>query len=656
MKSRPPDDLSAPRSRAARLTTQTLAAVTRLLPVGIGVVDEGGRFVSLNEIGLKIYGLQSILDGPESLEEYLELFPLYALDGRQLAYDERPVARALNGETVIDQEVSMRRYSDREERILSFSAELFRGREQKSVVFVVHDITERMFATSELIKAHGLIQSITQGTDDLIAAQDVDYRFVFYNDAYKREFQKLWGTAIEPGTSMIDAMAPWPEEQEKAMALWRRALDGESYNITMDFGPTEKEKQVYDLRFNPIYDTNRQLIGAAHILSNVTERVQTQEALERSEMALREIDRRKDEFLATLAHELRNPLAPVRSGIELLRDSVDDQSTLDMMERQMSHLVHLVNDLLDVSRINSGKITLNREPVSLAEVVRSAREATDAAFESSPRAISVQVANNLPLVDGDPVRLVQMVSNLIGNSIKFTAPDGRIRVTADVEGDFVRIAVGDDGVGIAAEKLPRVFDLFNQGDAVEGSGLGIGLTLVRDLAILHGGRVQAVSAGLDQGSEFQIHVPIARDQATGTAGGPSMGKRAELNGRRIVIVDDNKDAALALVALLRRHGAETSAFFDGETALDQIDKLQPDTVLLDIGLPGMDGYQVAKQLRSRKGGDRLVLIAVTGWSKSEQAGDEKMFDHHMVKPVPLQALLERLTGTSAEASSASSEH
>jgi CheY-like chemotaxis protein len=305
-----------------------------------------------------------------------------------------------------------------------------------------------------------------------------------------------------------------------------------------------------------------------------------------------------------------------------------------------------------VSRINSGKITLNREAVSLAAVVRSAREATDAAFESSPRAISVKVAANLPLVDGDPVRLVQMVSNLIGNSIKFTGPDGRIRITANVEGDFVRVAIGDDGIGISAEKLPRVFDLFNQGDAVEGSGLGIGLTLVRDLAILHGGRVQAVSAGLGQGSEFQIYLPIARDQATSTNKGRSTQKQSELTGRRIAIVDDNKDAALALVALLRRHGAETSAFFDGESALDQIDKLQPDTVLLDIGLPGKDGYEVARELRSRKGGDCPLLIAITGWSKSEQPGDEGIFDHHMVKPVQLQALLERLSGTSADASSA----
>jgi signal transduction histidine kinase/CheY-like chemotaxis protein len=627
----------------ARLSTEALTALTRVMPVGVGLVDGDGRFVSLNDIGLSIFGLESIAAAPDDLDDYEQLFPMRSLDGRLLAKNERPVARALRGESVVDAEVLMQRHSDHRERLLSISAELLPGRESRLAIFVVHDITDRMLATRELIQAHALIQGITQGTDDLIAAEDSEFRYIFFNDAYEKEFRRLWGTDLEPGMSMLELLAPWPEERDKAKELWQRALSGESFSITADFGQSEARREVYDLRFNPIYDSEGKLIGAAHILRNVTQREEMQDALEHSEEMLRENDRRKDEFLATLAHELRNPLAPIRSGIELLRPRLEDNSIIDMMDRQMTHLVRLVDDLLDLSRISRGKVALRIESVDVADIVESASESVRALFETEVRTLLLEVPEGLPKVRADYVRSVQMLANLLSNAFKFTQERGRIEVSARADGDFVRLNVRDDGAGIAQGKIDRVFELFNQADATEGSGLGIGLTLVRSLAEQHGGHVTAASAGEGRGSEFAIFLPRSDRENVRLAGRDAQ-KQGRLDGISLLIVDDNEDAAQSLGMLLEALGASVRCVYDGAAALLAVDEQAPDTVLLDIGLPDINGHDVARRIRRKHAPGEVRLVAVTGWAQSQGRNRDQAFafDAHLVKPVSIDDILEVL--------------
>jgi signal transduction histidine kinase/ActR/RegA family two-component response regulator len=376
--------------------------------------------------------------------------------------------------------------------------------------------------------------------------------------------------------------------------------------------------------------------------------------------ALREGDRRKDEFLATLAHELRNPMAPLRNAMRLLRMSEGkpvDPAVCEMMDRQLTHMVRLVDDLLEVSRITHGKIELRTQRVRLDDVMRSALETSRPMIERARH----EVVTSLPLdaleVDADPVRLAQVFGNLLNNAVKYTAAGGRIIFSARRDKGDAVISVRDDGAGIPADMLSRVFDLFTQVGGTRGSadgGLGIGLALVRQLVALHGGEVEARSAGSGRGSEFLVRLPLRMGTprsvpvqvvhaAADTGADASRAANVAaptLSLPRLLIVDDNEDAADSIAALLRARGAETHVVHDGPSALAAMHRVQPQAVLLDIGLPGMSGYDVARQIRSDSAFRDVVLIALTGWGQpqdrmqSEDAG----FDEHLVKPVELEVL------------------
>jgi signal transduction histidine kinase/CheY-like chemotaxis protein len=368
--------------------------------------------------------------------------------------------------------------------------------------------------------------------------------------------------------------------------------------------------------------------------------------------ALQEGDRRKDEFLATLAHELRNPMAPLRNALRLLRMSEGrpmDPAVCEMMDRQLSHMVRLVDDLLEVSRITHGKIELRMQRVRLDDVMRSALETSRPMIEKAHH----EVVTSLPLdpleVDADPVRLAQVFGNLLNNAVKYTEPGGRIVFSARRERGDAVISVRDDGAGIPLDMLPRVFDLFTQVGGTRGradGGLGIGLALVRQLVTLHGGQVEAKSAGPGRGSEFLVRLPLRQGTPRSVPVQPShvvghIAPPAPAHALpRLLIVDDNEDAADSIAALLRARGAETHVVHDGPTALAAMRRVQPQAVLLDIGLPGMSGYDVARQIRSDAAFRDVVLIALTGWGQpqdrmqSEDAG----FDEHLVKPVELELL------------------
>jgi signal transduction histidine kinase/ActR/RegA family two-component response regulator len=364
--------------------------------------------------------------------------------------------------------------------------------------------------------------------------------------------------------------------------------------------------------------------------------------LARANEALREADRRKDDFVTMLAHELRNPLAPVRNAVQMLkmpglgRDTA--REACDMMERQVAHLVRLVDDLLDVSRVTRGVIELRREHVDLAAIFAGAVEAAQPMFNARGHEAIVSMPSEPIVLDADPVRLAQVVTNLLVNAAKYTPPTGRIWLTGGRDGPDAVVRVRDSGAGIDPEFLPRVFDLFSQADrslARTRGGLGIGLMLVRRLVELHGGTVSASSPGVGQGSEFVVRLPalpagVAEchrpTETPSAAAGPA---------RRVLVVDDNVDAAESSAFLLRFSGHQVEIAHDGEAALRAVRDFRPEVVLLDIGLPGMSGYDVARELRARPECEGLVLAAVTGYGQDDdrRRAREAGFDYHLTKPL-----------------------
>jgi signal transduction histidine kinase/ActR/RegA family two-component response regulator len=378
---------------------------------------------------------------------------------------------------------------------------------------------------------------------------------------------------------------------------------------------------------------------------------------EKAEAALRADDHRKNEFLAILAHELRNPLAPIRNSIHVLRLTESGDTRIarlgEMMERQLNHLVRLVDDLLEISRITSGKIELRRERVEVASLARTAVEASRPLIDAAGHELSIETPAEPLTVEADPVRLAQVFANLLNNAAKYTDPGGRIRLGVRRSGDGVLISVRDTGTGISAEMLPRVFDLFTQVDhrSVRAQGgLGIGLTLAKSLVEMHGGTLQAHSDGLGKGSEFVVRLPLAASQRPPRECAPSDQSAGVLARLRLLVVDDNRDAADSLAVLLELLGAEVHLAYAGADALLAVEAHRPDVVLLDIGMPEMDGYEVARRIRERTGTGGPTLIALSGWGQEEdlRRTREAGFDHHLIKPADLDALKRLLTSVGGD--------
>jgi signal transduction histidine kinase len=363
---------------------------------------------------------------------------------------------------------------------------------------------------------------------------------------------------------------------------------------------------------------------------------------------LKDTDRRKDEFLATLAHELRNPLAPIGNAVQILRLRAHQDASVDelaaVMERQVKHLVRLVDDLLEMSRITRGRIELRSEQVTIESILRSAVETSRPLIDAADHQLTVTVPGEPMIVNGDPVRLAQVFANLLNNAAKYTDTGGRIWLTAYREGMAVVVSVRDSGHGIPPDMLPRVFEMFLQlpdHSARTHGGLGIGLTLVKTLIEMHGGTVRANSGGPGKGSEFIVRLPLLAD-APGLA--PSVAEPhpvpPRLASRRVLVVDDNVDAAHSLALVLRIMGLTTKVASSGPAALELLPQFKPELVFLDIGMPGMDGHAVARAIRAMPEWSGLTLVAMTGWGqdedrrRSQQAG----FNHHLIKPVDVRAL------------------
>jgi PAS domain S-box-containing protein len=408
--------------------------------------------------------------------------------------------------------------------------------------------------------------------------------------------------------------------------------------------------------------TAQQMVGVS---LDITDRKEAEAALGAQAEQLRYSDRRKDEFLATLAHELRNPLAPIRTGLGILKRAPSGESAdraRDMMDRQLGHMVRLIDDLMDLSRITRGKVELKKERVTLRSVVDSTVEATRPLIDSAAHKLSVNLPPEPVYFDVDPTRAGQIIGNLVNNAAKYTPDGGHIDITARVEGPCVVIDVKDDGLGIPKEQLASVFDMFSQVDrTLERSqgGLGIGLALVRKLLAMHEGSISVTSGGSGCGSTFTVRFPVAVELKNASPSHARQSKEHEAM-KRILVVDDNHDAAECLSMLLEISGHSTRMAHSGPDALSAAIEFQPDIAFLDIGLPGMDGYEVARRIRQDPDLHGITLVALTGWGSDEdrRRSSEAGFDHHLTKPVEtdtVESLLSAVTPSSSPFRSMSSQ-
>jgi PAS domain S-box-containing protein len=493
------------------------------------------------------------------------------------------------------------------------------------------NISDRKAAEELLSRQAAQLRLVTDAVPALIAYVDADRRYVFNNRAY----QEWFGQRPEDvhGRHMRDVIGA--AAYERIRPYVDAVLGGQRVQYEADMPYQHGGTRHIHAEYVPDLRPDGSVAGYFALVTDVTER-------KRAEEALRDADRRKDEFIAVLAHELRNPLAPIRTGLELMRVSGDKPESAarvrPMLERQVAHMVRLIDDLLDVSRITSGRIHLQRAPTPLHEVVESAVETNRAAIEAAGLALEVSLPDTSWLLDVDPTRMVQVLSNVLHNAVKFTSRGGRVTVSAAVEraggGPVAVLTVRDTGQGIAPELLPRVFDLFVQGQPAGrvSSGLGIGLALARQLVEMHGGTIEASSGGPDRGSTFAIRIPALVPAPPADAGPGEETPR--LAGSRVLVVDDNVDAAATLAGLVASLGGDARVAGDGATGLQLASEFEPHLVLLDIGMPGMDGYETCRRLRALPAGVEACIVALTGWGQPqdrERAAAEG-FDAHLTKP------------------------
>jgi PAS domain S-box-containing protein len=639
-------------AQAAANTRGELLRVT-LGSIGDAVIstDMHGRVTYLNPVAESLTGWTQ----QDALGKPLEaVFRIIKEETRDTV--ESPATRALRDGIVVGlANHTLLVTKDGVERPIDDSAAPIRDERGvvSGCVLIFRDVSERRQwerrEAARLTSAR-LLASIVESSDDAIISKSLGGIIQSWNVAAERLFGYTSEEAVGRHISLIippDRLA----EEDHIIATLRagtRIDHFETERVRKDGRPVS-----VSLTVSPIRDDDGNIVGASKIARDVTERRQMEDNLRKLAADLAEADRRKDEFLATLAHELRNPLAPLSNTLEILkRLGSSDPATrrgLDTMERQLEQLVRLVDDLLDLSRITHNRIELRKRHIELAPLIRQAVLGAQPLAHSASHAIEVSLPSEPLWLNADAVRLTQVFGNLLNNSCKYTPAGGRIRVIAQRDGTDAVVTVSDAGIGIPADKLAAIFDMFTQIDhSLEQSqgGLGIGLTLVKRLVEMHGGSVEARSDGVGQGSAFVVRLPIAIDVSEVSAPEPSESLE---NGatHRILVVDDNKDSADSLAMLLQLTGHEVFVAHDGHSALVAVELRRPDVVLLDIGLPSLNGHDVCRWIRQQPWGKTTVIIALTGWGQEEdrRRSQEAGFDGHLVKPVDhghLLALLESL--------------
>ena len=509
---------------------------------------------------------------------------------------------------------------------------------------IARDITERRRAEAERDKFVTLIEH----SADFIAMCDLDGTPFFVNRA---GLEMVGLDGIEQARNTPIAEFFFPEDQARiTQEFFPSVLDNGRGEIEIRFRHFKTggaRWMAYKVLVLP--DADGRPVGYATVSQDVTERRRLEDNLRGLATDLSEADRRKNEFLAMLAHELRNPLAPISNAVRALRSSPDAtavQSAAEILDRQVAQMSRLVDDLLDMSRITRGRIELRKERVELAPIINQAVEATRAMYRSMDHDLTVTLPDEPIHLHADPARLAQVVGNLLNNACKFTDKRGRVWLTVERHGAEATVSVRDNGIGIDAEHLPRLFDMFTQVDTSRDrshDGLGIGLTLVKTLVELQGGRVEAHSGGLGRGSEFVVRLPVLTEIAASESSGQAQEATPFLR-RRVLIVDDNADGAESLSMLLSFAGHETHVANDGLEAIGTAERLRPDAILLDIGLPGLNGYEVCRRIREQPWGRELFMVALTGWGQDDDRISSKAagFDEHIVKPADEEVLLRLL--------------
>ena len=508
------------------------------------------------------------------------------------------------------------------------------------------DVSARRAAERAHARSREELELVTRLMTIGMVQGDRQHRVVWANRAYGRWVDR----SVEQLRGMSFADVVGPAGFARLQPHFERALRGEAFEYEERVAfPALGERWIH-AAFTPVIGRDGAVEGWVAVVNDVTHRRNLEDEL-------RDASRRKDEFIATLAHELRNPLAPIRYATQLFRPGTPAEMMVDarrMIDRQLAHMSRLLDDLLDVSRVTRGALELRREVVDLRALIETAVEAAQPLAEAAAHRLELRLPATALPVDGDATRLLQIVGNLLNNAVRFTPRGGQISVEAGVEAGAVEAAdataqvvvrVRDNGIGIAAELLPRVFEPFVQGERSPDTtgGLGIGLSLARQLAGLHDGRLDASSPGPGQGSEFTLRVPRAAERPAIACpiAAPERVAALGATSRRLLIVDDNVDAADSLAQMLRLAGFETRVAYDGRTALEIAELMKPHVALLDLGLPLLSGHEVARQLRASPWGSDMRLIAVTGWGqendrvKSRDAG----FDEHLTKPVDPEVLM-----------------
>jgi PAS domain S-box-containing protein len=512
-----------------------------------------------------------------------------------------------------------------------------------------HDSAEEARREAEELRAR--LAAIVESSEDAIVSKTLDGVIQSWNASAERIFGYTSAEAVGQSITLIIP----PERLDEERMILDKLCRGErvEHFETVRVAKHGRRLEI-SLTISPVRDDEGRVIGASKIARDISQRKEAERALAETQARLaRALDwerdqvRRKDEFLALLAHELRNPLAPLRNGLHVMRLAEDDPATVaevrEMMQRQLGHMVRLVDDLLDVSRISRNKMELRRARVLLADAISSAVETARPAVEAAGHDMTVDLPPEPIHLDADLTRLAQVFGNLLTNSAKYTPRGGHITLTARRQGDEVVVSVRDNGIGIPAESLRSIFDMFSQVDrSIERStgGLGIGLALVKGLVEMHGGTVTAESAGLGKGSTFivRLHVLEGRVKATPVEG--DGGPQRTAPRRRILVVDDNRDSATSMAMMLRLLNNEVRAAHDGAEAVETAESFRPQVILMDVGMPRLNGYEATRRIRERPWGGAVTIIALTGWGQEgdRQRSQEAGCDGHLIKPVSLPEL------------------
>ena len=564
--------------------------------------------------------------------------PIMLIIPPERSHEEATILRRLRAGERVEHFETQRRAKDG--RLIDISVTVSPVRDANGVIIgaskIARDIGERKRAAETLRATQEHLQVVTDNMAVAVLRCSRDFRYLWVSPGctawHGRPASEMVGRKIAEvlGQAAFDTVRPYID----------RVLSGERVEFEIQVPYQHIASRWVKAVYVPTHDSTGQIDGWVAVLMDTTNHHSLEDAL-------READRRKDEFLAVLAHELRNPLAPIRNSLHIMRLLVRNDPTADsaaeMMERQVHHMVRLVDDLMEVSRITRGSIELRKERIDLAGIVRSAVETSRPLIDGARHQLLIAVPTEPLTLEGDPVRLTQVIANLLNNAAKYTDAGGQIRLTIRREGDDVSISIQDTGVGIAADMLPRVFDPFVQGalSTIHAQGgLGIGLTLVKRLVELHGGTVEARSEGGGKGSEFVVRLPLA-ERAPATDVIERAGRASPaLSSQRVLVVDDNRDAAESMRLLLEMLGAQVRVAYSGTEALDMLGTWQPAVVLLDIGMPGMDGHEVARRIRGQPELRDVTLIALTGWGQAEERRRSELsgFDYHLIKPADVRTL------------------